>query len=55
MSEPFANRQRPREAVRCPSDFPFREAAEAAEGMDAYGFSAADKESINRKRRGKEE
>jgi predicted TIM-barrel fold metal-dependent hydrolase len=31
------------------SDFPYREAAEAANGLDAYGFRAADRASINRK------
>ena len=30
------------------SDFPFREAVEAARGLDAYGFSAYDRTSINR-------
>jgi predicted TIM-barrel fold metal-dependent hydrolase len=30
------------------SDFPFREAIEAVRGLDAYGFSAADRASINR-------
>jgi 6-methylsalicylate decarboxylase len=30
------------------SDFPFREAIEAARGLEAYGFSAADRVSINR-------
>jgi 6-methylsalicylate decarboxylase len=30
------------------SDFPFREAAEAVHGLEAYGFSAADRASINR-------
>ena len=30
------------------SDFPFREAKEAAHGLDAYGFSAANRASINR-------
>jgi 6-methylsalicylate decarboxylase len=29
------------------SDFPFREAIEAARGLEAYGFSAADRASIN--------
>ena len=30
------------------SDFPFREAAEAVHGLEAYGFSAANRASINR-------
>lgn len=30
------------------SDYPFREAAEAVEGLDGYGFSAAERASINR-------
>jgi predicted TIM-barrel fold metal-dependent hydrolase len=30
------------------SDFPYREAAEAAEGLDAYGFNSADRAAINR-------
>jgi 6-methylsalicylate decarboxylase len=30
------------------SDFPYREAVEAVNGLDAYGFSAADRTSINR-------
>ncbi len=30
------------------SDFPYREAAEAMKGLDAYGFNAADRASINR-------
>jgi 6-methylsalicylate decarboxylase len=30
------------------SDFPYREAAEAANGLDAYGFRSADRAAINR-------
>jgi 6-methylsalicylate decarboxylase len=30
------------------SDFPYREAAEAANGLDAYGFNAVDQAAINR-------
>jgi predicted TIM-barrel fold metal-dependent hydrolase len=30
------------------SDYPFREASEAVEGLDSYGFSVADRASINR-------
>jgi predicted TIM-barrel fold metal-dependent hydrolase len=30
------------------SDYPFREAAEAVEGLDGYGFGAAERASINR-------
>jgi 6-methylsalicylate decarboxylase len=30
------------------SDFPYREAAEAVEGLDAYGFNAANRAAINR-------
>ena len=30
------------------SDFPYREAAEAVDGLDAYGFSTADRAGIDR-------